>query len=164
LSTLSVVSALWLMGTLPSSALAQTGEEDGMRFGVVFGGVSTFGVTLEFFDGNRSLDLTLGTWSFRDVSIAAVAKRYFGDKALKPFVAAGLWVVAAKPSDERLGMSVVVQAPVGIDVGIRDDHHLGAVINLNRALWVRRTDPADDYPLNKRIVPLPGIYYRFENR
>jgi hypothetical protein len=148
----------------PSSAQAQTPDTDGMRFGMVFGGVSTVGVTLEFFDGNRSLDVTVGTWSFRDVSIAAVAKRYMGGSAVRPFVAAGLWVVAAKPAGERLGTAIVLQAPVGIDARIGDDHHLGATINLNRALWVRRTDPEDDYPMNKRLVPLPGVYYRFERR
>lgn len=149
---------------LPSSAQAQSPDTDGMRFGVVLGGVSTVGVTLEFFDGNRSIDVTVGTWSFRDASIAVVAKRYMGGGAVRPFVAAGLWVVAAKPAGERLGTAIVLQAPVGVDARIGDDHHLGATINLNRALSVRRTDPANDYPINKRLIPLPGVYYRFERQ
>ena len=34
--------------------------------------------------------------------------------------------------------------------------------NVNRALAVRRTDPADDLPLNGRLIPLPGVYYRWK--
>jgi hypothetical protein len=32
---------------------------------------------------------------------------------------------------------------------------------LNRGLAVRRSDPQDDLPMNKRLVPLPEVYYRF---
>jgi hypothetical protein len=55
----------------------------------------------------------------------------------------------------------VLHAPVGLDWQAFDGHFLGAAMNVNRALWVRRTDPADDLPLNRRLVPLPGVYYRW---
>jgi hypothetical protein len=42
-----------------------------------------------------------------------------------------------------------------------DDHAVGAALNFNRGLAVRRSDPQDTLPINRRIVPLPEIYYRF---
>lgn len=158
-----VLCALVTLAAAPSTALGQT-DDDGFRVGFVLGGVSTFGLTFELFRGQESLDLTLGTWSFRDVSVAANVKRYIGNRAVRPFVGGGIWIVTAKPADERTGFAFVLQAPVGVDAGIRDDHHLGLTVNLNRALWVRRTNAEDDLPLNKRLVPLPGVYYRFESR
>jgi len=53
---------------------------------------------------------------------------------------------------------------VGVDWMMFEDHALGAALNINRALWVRRTDPEDDLPLEGRLVPLPGLYYRFGGR
>ena len=150
---------------VPSAARCQgSTDDDGIRIGISVGGVSTVGLLLEYFDGNRSLDLTVGTWAFRDLSLSLVVKQYFGANAVRPFVGAGLWVVAAKPSDERLGLAAVLRAPVGVDWNVAGAHSLGASINVSRALWVRRTDPEDDRPLNRRWVPLPGIYYRFEPR
>lgn len=156
LTTIAVVLLV-----LSSDAAAQTiGSGSGMRFGVSFGGISTVGVTVEFFNEHRSVDLTLGTWSFRDVSFSAVAKQYFGGGAAHPFVGAGLWLVAAAPQGERVGLAAVLRAPVGVDVRVHGDHALGAALNVNRGLFVRRTDPEDDLPLNKRLVPLPEVYYR----
>lgn len=146
---------------LASRSEAQTiGSGSGMRFGVSFGGISTVGLTVEFFDDHHSLDLTVGTWSFRDISLSVVAKQYLGGGSLKPFVGAGLWVVVAAPPDERLGFAAVLRAPVGVDWQVQGDHALGAALNVNRGLFVRRTDPEDDLPLNKRLVPLPEVYYR----
>jgi hypothetical protein len=138
---------------------SQTG--DGMRIGVSFGGIATFGLTLEHFDGNRSLDITVGTWSFRDLSVAVVARHYFGGGEVLPFVGGGLWLVTARPESERTGFAAVLHAPVGVDWHPAERHALGLVLNVNRALWVRRTDPEDDLPVNRRLVPLPGVYYRW---
>jgi len=129
--------------------------------GISFGGIATFGITVEYFDGNRSLDLTVGTWSFRDLSTAAVVRHYFGGGDVMPFVGAGLWLVAAKPEDGRTGFAAVLHAPLGVDIQPEHRHALGLALNVNRALWVRRTDPEDDLPLNRRLVPLPEIYYRW---
>ena len=149
----------------PLAAHSQSStDDDGVRVGFSVGGVSTVGLVLEYFDGNRSLDLTVGTWSFRDLSVSLVAKEYFGASAMRPFVGAGLWVVAANPSDGRLGLAIVLRAPVGVDWNAVDDHSVGASLNVNRALWVRRTDPEDDMPLEGRLVPLPDVYYRLERR
>lgn len=147
---------------LPAGSAAQRGD-DGVRFGVTFGGISTVGFVVEYFDGTRSVELTVGTWSFRDLSASVVGKEYFGVGALRPFVGIGLWLVGAPPprSGERLGLAAVLHAPVGVDWRAAGGHYAGAALNVNRALWVRRTDPEDDLPLNQRFVPLPGLYYRW---
>ncbi len=153
------------LASVPAAALGQdSADDDGVRFGISIGGVSTVGLLLEYFNGNRSLDLTVGTWSFRDLTLSLVAKEYFGASALRPFVGAGLWMATANPSDGRLGVAVVFRVPVGVDWMMFEDHALGAALNINRALWVRRTDPEDDLPLEGRWVPLPGLYYRFGGR
>ena len=146
----------------PAAVAAQGAEVgDALRLGVAFGGISTFSVNVELVRDTRSLELSLGTWSFRDVSVSAVAKQYFGAGAAQPFVGAGLWVVAAAPGDERVGWAAVLRAPVGVDWEVADDHALGMALNVNRGLWVRRSDPGDTTPLNERLVPLPEIYYRY---
>lgn len=155
-------AALALILTFPALAAAQTpGPDagDGVRFGISLGGISTVGLTVELFRDSRSLDLTLGTWRFRDVSFSAVAKQYLGAGAARPVVGLGFWTVAAR-TDERMGWSLVLRAPVGVDWEIDHPHAVGAFLNVNRGLWVRRSDPADDAPLNKRLVPLPELYYR----
>ena len=144
----------------PTGILAQPAD-DAIRVGLSFGGISTVGVNVEFFRGSRSLELSLGTWSFRDISFSASGKKYVGSHAVRPFVGAGLWMVIAAPGDERTGLALVLRAPVGVDWSVTDSHAVGAELGLSRALWVRRSDPADDLPMNKRIVPLPGLYYRF---
>lgn len=142
-------------------ARAQTiGQGSGLRLGVSLGGISTVALSVEFFEGRRGLDVTVGTWSFRDVSMAVTARQYVGGGAVKAFVGGGLWVVLAHPPEGRTGVAVVAQAPVGLDLRLEGDYALGGFVNLNRGLWVRRTDPEDDLPLNKRLVPLPGLYYR----
>jgi len=157
-ATLAAVVVLLLAGRAEAQTL---GAGSGVRFGVSLGGISTVGLTVEFFRDHRSLDLTLGTWSFRDISLSVVGKQYFGGGSAHPFVGAGLWVVAAAPPDERMGFAAVLRAPVGVDLRVQGRHALGGTLNVNRGLFVRRTDPTDDLPLNKRLVPLPEIYYRF---
>jgi hypothetical protein len=137
------------------------GSGSSVRIGFTVGGISTVGFTVEFLDDQRSVDLTFGTWSFRDLSFSAAVKQYFGTGDLHPFVGAGLWLVVAHPSGERTGVAAILHAPVGVDWRVSGAHFLGGTINVNRALGVRRTDPEDDMPLNKRFVPLPGLYYRW---
>lgn len=146
----------------PAVASAQgTGTGSGVRVGISLGGISTVGVSVEFFHEQESLNLTVGTWSFHDLSAAVTVREYFGAGYLHPFVGGGLWVVLAHPPGGRFGMATVLQAPVGVDWRVVGRHYLGAVIDVDRALWVRRTDPEDNLPANKRIVPLPGLYYRW---
>lgn len=136
---------------------------DGVRIGVSFGGISTVSLAVELFDDTHAVELALGTWSFRDVSISAIYKEYFGGSRLRPFVGGGVWAVAAWPTDaeERTGLALVLRAPVGIDWSFVDDHAAGFALNVNRGIAVRRSDPLDDLPMNRRFVPLPEAYYRF---
>ncbi len=133
---------------------------DGVRVGVSFGGISTVGVVVELYRDTHALDLALGTWSFRDISLSVVYKEYFFGSRVRPYVGGGFWAVAAFPPSERTGLALVLRAPVGVDWSFVDDHAIGAALNLNRAIGVRRTDPEDDIPLNRRLVPLPELYYR----
>lgn len=139
------------------------GAGSGVRLGATFGGISTVGVVVEYFDDASSVELNVGTWSFKDLSASLTVKQYFGRSALRPFVGAGLWLVAADPpaDGERLGLATVLTFPIGADWRFAGRHYTGLTLNVNRALWVRRTDPDDDLPLNDRLVPLPGIYYRW---
>jgi hypothetical protein len=153
--------ALTLLAPPPPAAAQASGAGDGVRFGISLGGISTAALTVEFFRDSRSIDLALGTWSFRDVSFSAVFKQYFFTSAVRPFVGAGLWTVAAAPGDGRTGWALVLRVPLGADWEVSDPHSIGAALNLNRGLWVRRADPEDDLPMNERLVPLPELYYRF---
>ena len=169
-----------LAGVSPQLSSAQ----DGLRIGLTVGGASKFGVVLEsFLNGNQSLELTVGTWSFKEISTSLVIKRYFRSndldsgwyKPIHPFVGAGLWVVGATPPAERLGLALSAIVPIGLDWSFPFDtdpscnnrscpvghHALGISVNVNRALLVRRSNPEDQLPLNGRLVPLPGAYYRF---
>lgn len=161
----SALAALALMlgsgGLLTPLSAQGTGTGAGVRVGFTVGGISTVGFTVEYYDDQRSVDLTFGTWSFRDLSVSAALKQYFGAGDLHPFVGAGLWLVAAHPSGARTGLAAILHAPVGVDWRASGNHFVGAAVNVNRALGVRRTDPEDDMPLNKRLVPLPGLYYRW---
>jgi hypothetical protein len=157
----AVLTLLLAASVVPANAQG-SGAGDGVRLGIYFGGVSTVGLTVELFDDTHAIDLSLGTWSFRDLSVSAVYKEYFGAAGVRPFVGGGLWAVVASPPDERTGLALVLRAPVGVDWSFADDHALGAALNVNLGLAVRRTDPEDDLPMNRRFVPLPEAYYRFK--
>ena len=174
---LALVLFVALSGVSPQLGSAQ----DGLRIGLTVGGASKFGVVLEsFLNGNHSLELAVGTWSFEEISTSLVVKRYFRsndldsgwyEKSIHPFIGAGLWVVGAKPPAERLGLALSAIVPIGVDWSFPSDADmqdlilsLGMSVNLNRALLVRRSNPEDQLPLNGRLVPLPGAYYCFMTR
>ena len=175
--SLILVLFVVLAGVSPKLSSAQ----DGLRIGLTVGGVSKVGVVLErFLNGNQSLELTVGTWSFKEISTSLVIKRYFlsndldsgwYENPIHPFIGAGLWVVGAKPPAERLGLALIAIVPIGIDWSFPSDADmqdlilsLGMSVKLSRALLVRRSNPEDQLPLNGRLVPLPGAYYRFMTR
>lgn len=157
-----IVASTLLAFAVGTAALSAQGPSAGAgtRFGVSVGGISTVGLVVEFFDDAHSVEFAAGTWSFRDLGLSVVGKQYFGAGAAKPFVGAGLWVVTARPAQERRGLALVLRAPIGVDWAIADEHALGGALNVNRALVVRRSDPDDDIPMSARFVPLPELYYR----
>ncbi len=156
--------ALALAGVIPA-ALApvpvHAQQANTIRVGLSAGGVSTLGLLIEYVDGHGSTEFTVGTWSFRDLSVSLVRRQYFGVSSLRPVLGVGLWGILATPEGERPGMALVLRAPIGMDWRMDGDHFLTLDLNVNRGLWVRRTDPTDDTPLNQRLVPLPGISYRW---
>jgi hypothetical protein len=157
----AAIAALGLaLHALPLHAQS-AGAGNGLRMGLSIGGISTVGVVVELFRDTHAVDFALGTWSFHDVAVSAVYKEYFGATRLRPFVGAGLWAVVAAPNGERTGVALALRAPLGVDWSFSDRHAVGAGLDVNRGLWVRRSDPDDDLPLNRRLVPLPEVYYRF---
>ncbi len=159
---LSVLLGLALLAPGPTTASAAEGSgPEEIRIGLSLGGISFIGFILEYRWGDRSAELNIGTWTFRDLSVAVVGKQYFGPGDFRPFAGMGLWAVLAPPSDpqEQTGVALMFRAPVGVEWNVNADHHLGAHIGLNRALWIRRKDPLDDYPPSDRLVPLPGFHY-----
>ncbi|NNF11994.1 MAG: hypothetical protein HKN72_02145 [Gemmatimonadetes bacterium] len=159
----SAATALLILAVCAVPALGQSpGAGDGVRIGVSFGGISTVALNVELYRDSNALDLALGTWSFRDLSVSAVAKHYFGASSARPVAGAGLWIVTSWAGDERPGFAVVLRAPVGLDWAVDGSRHsVGAFLNVNRGLWVRRSDPQDQLPMNQRLVPLPELYYRY---
>jgi len=142
---------------LPSQA-----QDDGLRFGITVGGTSFVGLSLEFFDGSNSVEVTVGTWALQDVSLSIVGRQYFGAASMRPVVGLGLWTVIAWPGGSRPGMALVARAPIGFDWNPTGDHFLAADMNVTRGLLVRRPDPLDDTPMSRRLVPLPGLAYRWQ--
>lgn len=143
---------------LPLPAPAQ---EDGLRLGITVGGTSFAGLTLEFVEGDRSVELSVGTWAAQDLVVSVVGRQYLGAGAMKPTMGVGLWTLVAWSGAERPGIAVLARAPVGFDWNPGGDHFLSLDINVNRGLWVQRTDPEDQAPMSHRLVPLPGLAYRW---
>ncbi|NNF38788.1 MAG: hypothetical protein HKN71_08975 [Gemmatimonadetes bacterium] len=146
----------------PLAARAQVPET--ARFGISVGGISTVGVLVEYVDAHGSTELNVGTWSFRDLSVSLVRRHYLGIARVRPSVGLGLWGVVGFPSDGRASASLVIRAPVGMDADTGDGHAFTLDININRGLWIRRSDPDDDTPMSRRLIPLPGVSYRWRNR
>lgn len=155
----ALLATLLLGLSLPGPATAQ--DDDGVRFGITVGGTAFAGLTLELFDGSRSLEVTVGTWAARDLTVSVVGREYFGAGAMKPSLGLGLWSVVAWSGDERPGIAVLARAPVGFDWNAGGEHFLSMEVNVNRGLWVQRTDPEDQAPMSHRLVPLPGFAYRW---
>lgn len=163
---ITVVLLAGALLTAPTGVAAQIpgpGAGSGVRIGISVGGISTTSVNVEFYRNSRSVDLAVGTWSFRDLSISVVGRQYFGAGSARPVVGAGLWLVGAPGTspDERTGWGLVARVPIGVDWNAAARHSAGLFLNVNRGLWVRRSDPSDDVPLNRRLVPLPELYYRY---
>jgi hypothetical protein len=136
-------------------------DPEEVRIGLSFGGISFIGFVMEYRWGDRSVEMNIGTWSFRDLSLSLVGKQYFGPGDFRPFAGLGLWAVVAPYTGrgDRTGVAVMARAPVGVEWNVDADHHFGAHLSMNRALWIRRTDPLDDFPPTNRLIPLPGFYY-----
>jgi len=154
-----------LAGLLASPLASQAPADDmQLRIGVTAGGIGSIGASVEFLWGSRSIDVNLATFSFREVSLAVTGKQYFGLGDLRPFLGVGLWGIAGSTGQdgEQTGKVLLLRLPVGGDWNFTGNHHLGGSLAVNVGLWIDRADPEDDTPVNRRPVPLPGLYYRVE--
>ena len=161
-----VLCLSWPLTHLLGSSLAAQSTADDMRvrIGVTAGGIGSFGASVEFLWGSRSVDVNLSTFTFNEVSLAVTAKQYFGAGDLRPFLGVGLWGIAGSTGEEgdQTGKALILRVPVGADWNFTNRHHLGASGAVNVGLWIDRADPEDDTPVIRRPVPLPGFYYRYE--
>jgi len=158
-TVIPLIVALGLGLGAPSALHAQN---EGLRVGLSFGGTSFVGVVVDYLDATGSTELTLGTFSFRDLSVSVVRRQRLGGGDFRPTVGLGLWAVTALPGDdEQTGLALIARAPIGIDWNVSGRHYLTLDANLNRVLYVRRMDPEDDTPPASRIIPLPGMAWRW---
>jgi hypothetical protein len=130
------------------------------RVGLSLGGTGFVGLTTEFQRSHYSVELTLGTITFREVAVSLAGKRYFSQDQLRPAVGLGLWSLSAWTEDGS-GSVLILRMPFTADWNWAGGHATGIEVALNRALAVNRLDPEDDTPPNTNIVPFPGLYYRF---
>ena len=154
-----------LAGLLASPVAAQSPTDDmQLRIGVTAAGIGSIGASVEFLWGSRSIDMNLATFSFSEVSLAVTGKQYFGRGDLRPFLGVGLWGIAGSTGQdgEQSGKVLLLRLPLGGDWNFTGNHHLGGSLAVNEGLWIDRADPEDDTPVNRRPVPLPGLYYRVE--
>ena len=150
--------ALGLTATLavPCGADAQ----EGLRVGLTIGGTGFVGLVTEWRWDDHGAELLLSTFSFRDLGISLVGKQYFGASWLKPAVGAGLWLATGGTPDGG-GKALVARFPLGGDWRVAHGHYATFEVNVSRGLWVDRPDPADDAPINPRMIPIPSVSYRF---
>lgn len=160
LVSVSLALFLFIPAGLGASLSDESGPEE-VRIGISFGGISFMGFIMEYRWGDQSVEMNIGTWSFRDLSVSVVGKQYFGPGDFRPFSGLGLWAVIAPQHEaqEQAGIAIMARAPVGVEWNVSADHHLGVHLSLNRALWIRRKDPQDQFPPTDRLIPLPGFSY-----
>ena len=152
--------ALLLSAIVATHGSAQDVNDDGFRIGVGLGGTGFLSLLVEYRWGNAAVDLALSTLSFHDVGLYAGGRAYLGSASPQPVVGLGLWGLLAGRED-RTGAALILRAPIGVDWSVTGAQALGFNIALNRALVVRRPDPADTEPPNPRLVPLPSLEYRY---
>ncbi len=149
-----------LLVCLPGRGSAQDFGADGIRVGVGVAGTGLVSLLVEYRWGNTGLEGAISTISFKDLGLYGGVRQYLGAASPQPYMGLGLWGLVAGDG-ERSGGALVLRAPIGVDVTIEDAHSLGFNIALNKALVVRRPDPADTEGPNPRLVPLPALEYRY---
>jgi hypothetical protein len=151
-----------LLAPSPASGQEDQGRPDRgeIRVGISLGGTGFLGLVTEYRRSGWSAELTLGTITFREISVSMVGKRYLGDGTFQPAVGAGLWSLTAWTEDGS-GSILIARVPLAVDWSVTGGHALGLEVAMNRAMVVNRLDPEDDTPPNATVVPLPGLYYRY---
>lgn len=130
------------------------------RFGISVFGASMVALVAEQRWEHQGLEVQLGTWRLRDLSLAVTARQYVGSSALEPFVGAGLWAIMAR-EDGGNGFGLVARLPVGVGWDFGSRHNVAFTVHLNRALAVKRPSPEEGRSLRTGLVPLPEFSYRW---
>lgn len=133
-----------------------------LRIGLSLGGASTVALLAEYRWSHQGLEVQAGTWQFRDLSLSVTGKQYVGSHSAEPFVGAGLWAIVAL-AEEGTGYALIGRLPVGLDWAVATRHSVGFTIYLNRALALKRPDPADARPPRTSLIPLPEVSYRWHS-
>lgn len=154
LPALSLACLLTVAGAAPLSAQ--------YRFGVSVFGASMAALVGEYRWDNRGVEVQVGTWRLRDVSVSVTAKQYLGSRAVEPFVGVGLWGIVAR-EEEGTGAGLVARLPVGVGWDFASGHNAAFTIHLNRALAVKRPGAGEGLPLRTSLVPLPEFSYRWQH-
>lgn len=153
-TALSLVCLLAVAGAAPLSAQ--------YRFGVSVFGASMAALVGEYRWGDRGVEVQVGTWRLRDVSVSVTAKQYLGSRSVEPFVGLGLWGIVAR-EEGGTGAGLVARVPVGVGWDFASRHNAAFTIHLNRALAVRRPGAGEGPPLRTSLVPLPEFSYRWQD-
>jgi len=154
LPALSLGCLLAVAGAAPLSAQ--------YRFGVSLFGSSMAGLVGEYRWGDRGLEVQVGTWRLRDLSVSVTAKQYLGSRSVQPFVGAGLWGIVAR-EEGGTGAGLVARLPVGVGWDFGSRHNAAFTLHLNRALAVKRPGEGEGPPLRTSLVPLPEFSYRWQH-
>lgn len=143
-----------------SAPLAFADAAAQVRFGISAGGASTVALVAEYRWSHQGLELQVGTWGFRDVSVSVTGKQYVGSYAAEPFLGAGLWLITAR-TEQRTGVGLIGRLPLGLEATFADKHSVAATLYFNRALALRRPDPDNRRPPRTALIPLPEFSYRW---
>lgn len=130
------------------------------RFGISVFGASMVALVAEYRWDHQGLEVQVGTWRLRDLSLAVTARQYVGSSSVEPFLGAGLWAITAR-EDGGTGFGLVARLPVGVGWDVGSRHNAAFTVYLNRALAVKRPGPEEGRPLRTGLVPLPEFSYRW---
>jgi hypothetical protein len=131
----------------------------GVRVGIVFGGLGFIGGVVDKLWGNHGVELVVSTFSFHDVSVSAGAKETLGASWLKPAVGVGVTVEHSGGPDGA-GTALLARFPIGADWRVASGHYVTTEINIFRGVAIHRPDPTDNSGLTQRLVPFPSFSYR----
>lgn len=147
---------------VPVSTRAQQPDvPDRLRFGISLGGTHRIGLSVEYLRDDNSVELSVGAFQWDLVSIGVVGRRYFGERRARPYAGVGLWSMVTAPGDD-FGFLTFLRVPIGVDWNPGGNHYAGLEASLNYAFAVNRLDPDDRSALRRHFLPLPAVYYKFQ--
>ncbi len=159
--TQALLVPLVLSGLWTGSLAAQ--EADFLRVGITYGSLSRFGLSVEYVWDQTGAELIVGTRSFEDVIVSAVAKQYLGEGLARGYVGVGL-TGATEWSEGGVATGLLLRAPLGLELRPSGPNWFGLDISVHRALVVNRADPEDQRPPRAFPIPLPGFYWKYGHR